>query len=198
MRFMGKHIQGVVVFFIFCFSVPVSGQIDFSYHSEYFYLKGKDAALLTSFWTSPDYVYSSWQKGSAPFRYGDGTGGTELQDMQGGYTTVYLRSAFECSGKDMIKEITVLADYDDGFILWINGNQALSVNAPAFPAFNSVAPSNHESGTGVSYQVSASSLGLKEGTNYIAVQVFNVSSSSSDFYFDMDIHAELSLPELPD
>lgn len=198
MRFLGKHIQGVIVFIIFCFSIPVSGQIDFSYHSEYFYLKGKDAALLTSSWTGPDYDYSSWQKGSAPFRYGDGTGGTELQDMQGSYTTVYLRSAFQCSRMDLIKEMTVLADYDDGFILWINGNQALSVNAPAYPAFNSVAPANHESGTGVNYLVNASSLGLREGTNFIAVQVFNVSSSSTDFYFDMEIHAELSLPELPD
>ncbi|NLJ44347.1 MAG: hypothetical protein GX431_11855, partial [Bacteroidales bacterium] len=198
MRFLNKHIQSVIFIYISCFCIPVSGQIDFSYHSEYFYLKGKDAALLASSWTGPDYDHSSWQKGPAPFRYGDGTGGTELPDMQGNYTTVYLRSVFECSGKDLIKEMNVLADYDDGFILWINGNRALSVNAPANPAYNSVAPANHESGIGISYPVNTSSLGLREGTNYIAVQVFNVSTSSTDFYFDMEIHAELSLPELPD
>jgi len=198
MRFLNRHIRGVIIFFVSCFNVIVSGQIDFSYHSEYYYLKGKDASLLNSSWTSPEYIYSSWQKGTAPFRYGDGAGGTELPDMQGSYTTLYLRSSFECSGKDLIKEMTVFADYDDGFILWINGNQALSVNAPASPSYNSVAPTNHESGVGSGFLINASLINLREGTNYIAVQAFNVSSSSSDFYFDMAIHAELSLPALPD
>ena len=198
MRFLNKHIRCGILFFISWFPFSVSGQIDFSYHSEYYYLKGKDAASLTSSWTGADFDYSSWQKGPAPFRYGDGAGGTELLDMQGAYTSVFLRSAFECSGKDLIREMTVVADYDDGFILWVNGNKALSVNAPANPAYNSVAPANHESGTGASFPVSASLLSLREGTNYIAVQIFNVSSSSSDFYFDMEIHAELSLPELAD
>jgi len=198
MRFLNKHIRYGILFLISWFPFSVSGQIDFSYHSEYYYLKGKDAASLTSSWTGADYDYSSWPKGPAPFRYGDGTGGIELLDMQGAYTSIFLRSAFECSGKDLIKEMTVVADYDDGFILWVNGNQALSVNAPANPAYNSVAPENHESGAGASFTVSASLLSLREGTNYIAVQVFNVSSSSTDFYFDMEIHAELSLPELAD
>jgi hypothetical protein len=173
-------------------------QIEFTYQSEYSWLKGRDAASLPATWMNPGFDYSGWAKGKAPFRYGNGTGGTELADMQNSYTTVFLRSAFECANKDLIKELTIVADYDDGFIIWINGAVALSSNAPSIPSYNSVAPGNHESGTGVGYTVSAGSLNLSNGVNYIAVQGFNVSLTSTDFYLDIEIHAEKNLPQLTD
>ncbi len=187
----------VYILFMILFS-DLSAQIDFTYQTEYSYLKGKDAALLPNTWMNPAYDYSGWAKGKAPFRYGDGTGGTELADMQNGYTTVFLRSTFICSNKDLINELTVMADYDDGFIIWINGALALSINSPSSPSYNSVAPENHESGTGVGYTINAGSLNLTDGINYIAVEAFNVSLSSSDFYFDVEIHAEKNLPQLID
>jgi hypothetical protein len=176
----------------------LSAQIDFTYQSEYSYLKGKDAASLPGTWMNPSFDYSGWTKGKAPFRYGNGTGGTELADMQNSYTTVFLRSTFNCSSKDLIKELTILADYDDGFIIWINGVIALNINGPSSPGYNSVAPANHESGTGIGYTISTGSLNLVDGLNYIAVQGFNVSLASSDFYFDIEIHAEKNLPQLID
>ena len=186
------------VFFLVILAGGLSAQIDFSYQSEYSYLKGKDAVSLSSAWMTPGFDYSGWTKGKAPFRYGDGAGGTELSDMLNNYTTVYLRSTFECLNKDLVNELTVNADYDDGFIIWINGVPALSVNAPSVPAYNGVAPENHESGTGVSYTVSSGSLNLVNGTNFIAVQGFNVSIASSDFYIDFEIQAETNLPEIVD
>ena len=176
----------------------LTAQIEFTYQSEYSCLKGKDAASLPVNWMNPGFDYSGWTKGKAPFRYGNGTGGTELSDMQNNYTTVFLRSSFECSNKNLIKEITITADYDDGFIIWINGSVALASNAPSSPKYNSVAPANHESGTGIEYTITTSSLNLSDGINYIAVQGFNVSLTSSDFYLDIDIHAEKNLPQLID
>jgi hypothetical protein len=186
------------IILLFIVAGRLSGQIDFSYMSEYSYLKGKDAVSLSSVWMTPGFDYSGWTKGMAPYRYGDGAGGTELLDMLNNYTSVYLRSTFECLNKDLINELTVNADYDDGFIIWINGVLALSVNAPVVPVYNGVAPLNHESGTGVSYIVSSGSLNLVNGTNYIAVQGFNVSITSSDFYLDFEIQAETNLPEIVD
>jgi len=180
------------------FFFDLAAQIDFSYQAEYSYLKGKDAASLPTTWMNSGFDYTGWTRGKAPFRYGDGASGTELADMQNSYTTIYLRSTFECSNKDLIKELTILADYDDGFIVWINGVIALYINAPSSPAYNSVAPGNHEAGTGVGFTVSTESLNLTEGTNYIAIQGFNVSLTSTDFYFDIEIHAEKNLPLLID
>ncbi len=140
-------------------------------------------ASLPGTWMNPGFDYSGWVKGKAPFRYGDGTGGTELSDMQNNYTTVFLRSTFECTNKDLIKDLIITADYDDGFIIWINGIIALSNNAPSNPAYTSIAPANHESGTGEGFKVSASSLNLVNGTNYIAVLGLNVSLTSYRLLF---------------
>jgi hypothetical protein len=198
MGFSDKHYIGFLSFLLSILSFNLDAQVDFTYHSEYYFLKGKDAGSLPSSWMTPAFDYSGWEKGAAPFRYGDGTGGTELSDMLGGYTTLFLRTTFECSNKDLIQELNVFADYDDGFILWINGTMALSVNAPPYPSSSSIATANHESGTGTTYTVSTASLNLSNGTNYVAIIGLNVSNTSTDFYFDMEIHGEKNLPMLPD
>ena len=194
-----KNIQLIVLLaFALTLHPEAAAQIDFTYQSEYSYLKGRDAASLPGTWMNPGFDYSGWTRGKAPFRYGDGTGGTEIADMLNGYTTIYMRSVFNCTEKDQIKEITVTADYDDGFILWINGAVAVRENAPASPSWNGTAPLNHESGAGVTFTISAASLNLVDGINHIAVQGFNVSLSSTDFYLDIEIHAEKNLPQLTD
>lgn len=197
----GKFIYKALILSLLLFlpvDPHVAAQADFSYQSDYYYLKGKDAASLPESWKDTGFNCSSWMKAKAPFRYGNGAGGTELTDMQNSYTTLYLRSEFECRNKDLIKELVITADYDDGFIVWINGSLALTVNAPAVPSWNGVAPANHESGSGVFFTLDAAAAGLVEGMNCIAIQGFNVSSGSSDFYLDFEIHAEISLPQLTD
>lgn len=176
----------------------LNAQIDFSYQSDYYYLRGKDAVSLPATWNKPGFDCSAWSRGKAPFRYGNGEGGTDLSDMQNSFTTFYLVSEFECQNKDLLKEIVIAADYDDGFVIWINGSEALSINSPAVPTYNSVAPANHESGTGEYFTLDATGVGLVNGTNLIAIQGFNVSLNSSDFYLDFEIHAEKTLPQLTD
>ena len=197
MRGSGKPAIAVLVVLIILTShAPVNAQIDFSYHSDYSYIKGKDASALPASWKDPGFDYSGWPKGSAPFHYGDGTGGTELADMINSYSTLYLRSTFLCSNSALIKELTVRADYDDGFILWINGSIAVYRNVPGNLAYNGFAPANHESGTGEEFKVNTGSLNLVDGINYIAVQGFNVNLTSTDFYIDIAIYGEKYLPEL--
>ncbi|MCU0363919.1 MAG: CotH kinase family protein, partial [Bacteroidales bacterium] len=187
-----KLLPAILLLFIFSVSYP---QADFPYQSQYSYLKGKDAASLSQDWMSPVFDDSGWAKGFAPFRYGDGASGTELTDMMNSYSTVYLRSKFECTSSSNITKLTVLADYDDGFIIWINGNRALTVNAPAVPLHNSFAAGNHESGNGERFEIDAAAAGLREGINTIAVQCFNVSLSSTDFYIDIDLKGEIQKQE---
>jgi len=141
---------------------------------------------------------SGWSSANAPFRYGDGTGGTVLGDMQNSFPTVYLRSSFNAFSTDRIKEITLTINYDDGFVIWINGVEALRQNAPAVLSSASLATANHESGTVVTYKLDSSDVHLEEGENLLCIQGLNVALNSSDFYFDMGISASLSLPEVSD
>jgi len=171
-------------------------QISFPVQSDYFFLKGSDATTLENTWMQPEFDASSWESGPAPFWYDDGSDGTLLADMRYSYSTVYLRSGFTAANADRIKTIIISADYDDGFILWINGQQALSVNAPSDPAFDSFSISDHESGIAVNFALDSSEIALEEGINTVAVQLFNVTLSSSDIHFDMSITAMPDLPPL--
>jgi hypothetical protein len=193
------HNNKINILFVFItLSLPLHliSQIDFSYRASYTYLKGKDAASINNDWMKPGFDDSGWLTGNAPFRYGDGTWGVELTDMQNNYSTLYMRSEFVCANAATIKELLFTVDYDDGFVIWINGVEILRRNAPESLTYDAFATENHESGLGEEYTVDAVSVNLVEGTNLIAVQGFNVSLSSSDFYFDMAIWAEEDLPEI--
>jgi hypothetical protein len=197
---MRKHVIRLLVILTIISShpFPAESQIDFSYQSSYKYLKGKDAVTLPNNWKDTGFNDSSWPESAAPFRYGDGVSGTELTDMMNNYTSVYLRSVFICSNKDVIDELSLVVDYDDGFVLWINGTEVLRRNAPSSPQYNSTATANHESGTGEISVISTASFNLMEGENLLAVQALNVNLTSSDFYFDLSIKAEKNYPELID
>ena len=173
-------------------------QISFTYQSAYSYLKGKDAGSLSSQWMNPGFDYSGWSTGKAPFRYGDGSSGVELTDMLNNYSTIYLRSVFQVTNVALLKQVNFTVDYDDGFVIWINGVMVLGKNAPSILLFNGFAPANHESGTGEVYTLNAGEINLVEGLNSIAVMCFNVSLSSTDFYFDLAIIAGLNIPETSD
>jgi hypothetical protein len=186
----------------FILLVPLScllhGQIEFSSGSGYRYLKGSLAAGLPADWMTSAYDDPGWIQGNAPFRYGDGTGGVLLNDMINSYSTLYLRSSFNAFSVDRIKDILFSVNYDDGFIIWINGTMVLSRYAPASLSPTSLATATHESGAYEYFTVDSTVVPLVEGTNLICIQAFNVSLGSSDFYFDMGITASLSLPEVPD
>jgi len=172
------------------------GQINFGTQSNFKYLKGVDAENISSNWYVADFDDSAWPQSNAPFRYGDGSGGTELLDMSGSYSTVFLRSSFTAAEIENIEEVKIGVNWDDGFILWINGNEVLSRQAPANVSFDAVSNGLHESGSLEFFNISPSDMGLVNGQNSIAVLACNVSKGgSSDFYYDMNISATPDVPE---
>jgi hypothetical protein len=197
-RFLSGNLK---YFLIICLMLAVTNlkaQIQFDLNSGYKYLKGSVADTLPSDWMSNDYNDSGWDSGTAPFRYGDGTGGTLLSDMEGNYSTVYLRSTFNAFTINRIKTITFSVNFDDGFVIWINGVRVLSNNAPETLTNTSFATAYTESGTPVAFDVDSSQFKLVEGENVVCVQGLNGSLASTDFYFDMSINASLSYPDVPD
>lgn len=169
---------------------PGFGQISFPEKSQFYYLKGKDATNIPANWYENDFNTSSWAKASAPFWYGDGEGGTVLNDMYNSYSTLYLKGVFSAQKVQQLSNITINANFDDGFIMYINGNRALAVNEPTNPVYNSAATNGHESGTWTTYSVGTTDLDLVEGVNTIAIQGFNFAPNSSDFHMDFALSAQ--------
>jgi hypothetical protein len=181
---------------LFLSAGSVYSQIYFDYNSQYRYLKGSEASGLSIDWMNADFDYSGWATGLAPFWYGDGAAGTVLIDMQGNYSTLYLRSAFMAENIQQIKELLFNIDYDDGFVLWINGEEVLRQNAPSVLSYNALAPINHESGSPETFYIDSSEVSLVEDTNSIAIQLFNMALSSSDIHFKLSITASPAQTEL--
>lgn len=174
-------------------------QISFGPSSSFNYLKGKDAAGIPANWMTDDYSPSGWLVGNSPFRYGTGgNGGTVLSDMKGFYSTVYFRSTFSAQNITSLKDVLFSVNFNDGFIVWINGEEVFSINAPDSLTNNSTATDQHKSGIFETYTLPAHDLSLKEGENTLAIQGFNVNAANLDFYFDFGITAELLLPQTSD
>ncbi|MDA7665333.1 lamin tail domain-containing protein [Verrucomicrobia bacterium] len=139
-------------------------------------------------WVEFDFNDSEWSKGRAPFRYGDGAGGTEIKGMRNTYSTYFLRRHFAVDSVSLVEGLELNVDYDDGFVVWLNGNEVLRVNAPDALALNGFASQGHESGSFEVFSLNRGIAHLRDGDNVIAVQGFNVNLSSSDFV----LHPELN------
>ena len=151
--------------------------------SEWRYLKGSQTP---GEWLAPDFDDSNWVRGVAPFRYGDGQGGTVLSDMPRRYSTVYLRRTFNAQNVSQYSVLDLLSDFDDGFLVWINGRLVTGANPPRNTS-PLLASGTHESGQFEPFEIDELGLFLKNGTNTIAIQAFNLSLTSSDFMIDAEL-----------
>ncbi|MDA3854564.1 MAG: CotH kinase family protein [Bacteroidales bacterium] len=187
-----------LVFIISFAAFVTSAQINFPLHSDFKYIKATSSTAIAADWYKPSSLTVTWSQGQAPFWYGDGSAGTAMSDMRNAYSTFYLRSTFTAKKVDLLSSLQFTFDYDDGFVLYINGVEVLSRNAPTARSYNSFAPENHESGAYTSAFVERDKCQLVEGVNTIAVHVFNVSLTSSDVFFDVAINAEVEKPAMHD
>ncbi len=188
----------LLIFVLLFTSLPnIRAQIRFEQGSSFRYLKGNANHENPEALLSKDYDDSQWSTGSAPFRYGKGSGGTVLSDMQNNYTCFYLRSTFRAENVDRLEQLDFTINYDDGFVIAINGQIVLRQNVPASLLNNSLALNNHDPGTNENFRLNAADIPLVEGDNSLAVMVLNVSSYSSDIYFDPGMTAEPALPPFP-
>ncbi|HET6556114.1 MAG TPA: chitobiase/beta-hexosaminidase C-terminal domain-containing protein, partial [Prolixibacteraceae bacterium] len=183
------------------FLIMASGahaQINFSNSSSFKYLKGKDATNIPSNWMTTDYNSSAWATGNMPFYFGIDTGGTLLNDMRYSYSTLYMISTFTAQNIALLKDIIFTVNFDDGFVVWINGQEAFAVNAPDQRTFTSTANGTGVYGSLKTYKLPAHDLALRDGENLIAIQGFNASLQSSDFGINLGIRAIIPIPQTSD
>ncbi|MBN1671665.1 MAG: lamin tail domain-containing protein [Kiritimatiellae bacterium] len=143
-------------------------------------------------WRELDFESAGWSTGSAPFGYGSGANETDIvtrfNDMQNSYTTFFIRKTFAVSAIDPETRLRAMVDYDDGFIIWINGERVWDKNEPdGSPLYVSLASADHESGTFETNDLPSPEDYLEIGENVIAVQAFNAQPGSSDCKLDVEL-----------
>ena len=142
---------------------------------------------LPTDWNSLGFDDTSWLTGPGGFGYGDDDDGTEIAPA----ISVYLRRIFNVSDAGELIRAIVHADYDDGFVAYINGTEigrSENLGDPGiFVPYDGTASNNHEAqlywgSYPDAYMLDSLDLAslLLPGDNCLAVQVHNVGLSSSD------------------
>ncbi|HUU90909.1 MAG TPA: lamin tail domain-containing protein [Phycisphaerae bacterium] len=111
---------------------------------------------------------------------------TVLADMLGNYTTVYFRKEFTVADPGAVPGLELLARYDDGINVWINGEHVLDLNVPGTELpYNATASAGIDNAQFVPNNLPPPSGYLQPGTNCIAVQLLNINlSPSTDAFFE--------------
>ena len=158
-------------------------------------------------WTEPDYDDSTGWGGPAPsgFGYGDGDDATEFGDMWRSYTTLYVRRTFTVPDPSEVKHLTLAADYDDGFVAYLNGREVVRRNLPGgivrqdTKAIRAREASRGDGGADPQERefLPIDPGTLRAGTNVLAVSGHNVSRTSSDFSLAIALYANVNLVRGP-
>lgn len=158
------------------------------------YLAGSDPAEN---WTAPDLDARMWKSGVAGFGYGDDDDRTELKDMKGRYTRVYIRKAFDGQLLAKASRLSLAIDYDDAFIAYLNGKEVVraGVKTGRGPAAKDV--KSHGAGKVEVFPIENFRELLRSGRNVLAIEGHNVSLTSSDFTLDPFLIAENGAEDRP-
>jgi acid phosphatase type 7 len=155
-------------------------------HSSWYYLAG-GAEPETTAWTDvgfdPDGEEEGWKTGESGFGYDDDDDRTVLNDMKGHYTTVYIRREFSIPEGTDLKKIGLAIDYDDGFVLHINGRRLLAQNVEIGEDGESDVHS-HSAGKPEFFPLKEYAELFRYGVNVIALEGHNTKISSSDLTLD--------------
>jgi len=142
-------------------------------------------------WIQPLFNDSAWTGGSYGVGYEATKGGAAdliQTDVPAGVYSVYTRAPFTIANPATIGRMLLGADYDDGFIAWINGVEVYRSPEmpPGAPTWNTNA-NLHESSNGAEpdyeplHDVSADGIpALRTGENVLAVGVWNSGAPLSD------------------
>ncbi len=154
------------------------------------YLANSSDPAIGLDWVQPSFDDTTWPIGTYGVGYESGTGAENLIDTTVPNTSrsVYTRYVFDVTDVSAVTSMLIGADYDDGWIAWINGVEVY--RSPEMPAGATVwdaGPTLHEASNGFEpiyepYQ-DVSTLGvsaLQNGINVLAVGVWNNTIPSSD------------------
>jgi hypothetical protein len=146
-------------------------------------------------WIEPPFDDAGWETGNAGFGYDDGDDATVLSDMQGGYSTFFIRRAFQVADPTRIESLELNVIHDDGYVAYLNGVEVDRANVPGAPGtrvpFDAVAPDSVEPPVQRSADIGSFRGLLVPGLNVLAVEGANVTLNNRDFSLHPSLTASL-------
>ena len=141
-------------------------------------------------WQAPSFDDSTWASGPAELGYGDGDEATVVgfgPDTSNKYVTTYFRRSFVVTNLAGYAALRINVKRDDGAVLYLNGAEAARFNmGTGAVSYATLAPNADDDGAGFLPGVLPLNL-LVEGTNYLAVEMHQTTTNSSDISFEMDV-----------
>lgn len=135
-------------------------------------------------WRTPEFDESAWEIGPTGIGFGDSDDATELTDMEGSYVSVFLRKTFTMPDLELVTNVVLSMDYDDGYIAYLDGTEIArsSTMGTVGREFGhaAVALGYREAGTESVTEISDLLSSLATGSHVLAIQVHNRSIDSSD------------------
>ena len=135
-------------------------------------------------WNELGYNDQGWPQGQGSIGYGDNDDNTII----GPTPSILMRREFVVNDLEDITHLIVQADYDDGFIAYLNGVEVMrSTNIIGTPQYNDFTSIDREAEMYSGGSPESLVIGredamdlLQTGTNVLAVRVHNASANSSD------------------
>jgi hypothetical protein len=167
-----------------------------------------DNTAIGTTWRNRTFADASWTSGTQAIGFFNSGANPDLSSQLGVNLTTqmgtagsnngksaYIRLHFSITDPAKVYELKFRANYDDGFVAYLNGQQiAASTNLPAPLAYNSnVTASGHDAGTFTEYDLTSQISTLVAGDNVIAVQALN-RTTSNDFFFLSELTAKIDNP----
>ncbi|MEO5915929.1 MAG: lamin tail domain-containing protein [Luteolibacter sp.] len=110
--------------------------------------------------------------------------GTDLKTLMAGRADAFVRMPFTGTGPGTATTGSLVMRYNDGFAAWLNGNAVASANAPASPAWSSLATAtrtNDQTLRKQAFNLTAALPLILNGSNVLAIQGLNSATTDTTF-----------------
>lgn len=164
------------------------------------YLVPTNSAMLAADWASRTFDDSAWKPAGNGIGFDtDTTSSTSYvplfqtdlyAEMYGKQKSAFVRYPFVVSNSAAVAQLALRVKFDDGFAAWINGVLVATNNTPVPLAWNSGAPAGRSDSLAIvftNFNLSAYAYLLTEGTNVLALQSLNNSSTSTDLILQNEL-----------
>jgi hypothetical protein len=168
--------------------------------------------LIGMTWTAETYtVDANWLPGTYGVGYENDQQPPHAQQLiatsvPNTSASIYTRASFSLADASAVEQVLLAADYDDGYVAWINGHEVYrSPEMPATPLTWDTPSALHEASNladpvyGTPNNVTSAILPfLHDGTNVLAIGVWNANIGSSDLVLVPQLTVATSADNCPE